>query len=175
MPLEVALTFNIGKDAKTMAKEIERKFLVKKSWQPKGKGEKIAQGYLCDDENKTVRVRIKGERGYLTVKSRTEGISRNEFEYEIPVEDAQKILLLCNKGVVEKTRYVENFGGFDWEIDVFAGANSPLVLAEIELPNEDTKFQKPDWAGEEVSLDSRYFNSYLSKHPYNKWENMEII
>ena len=143
--------------------EIERKFAVKKNWQPQGEGERIAQGYLTDDENKTVRVRLKGGRGFLTIKGKTQNISRQEFEYEIPAADAEKLLILCGEKVLAKRRYV-------CEIDVFEGANAPLVMAEIELPSEETVFIRPDWLGEELSFDKRYFNSYLAKVPYGSWK-----
>ena len=151
-----------------MATETERKFLVKDTWQPVGEGHRIAQGYLFSDENKTVRVRLMDTRGFLTVKGRTEGISREEFEYEIPAADAEKMLTLCSE-LVEKTRYVENVAGKTWEIDVFAGDNAPLILAEIELATAEESFDKPSWAGEEVSFDKRYFNAYLARCPYGAW------
>ena len=152
-----------------MGVEIERKFAVKKSWQPKDEGEVIAQGYLTKDTDKTVRVRLKGGRGFLTIKGKTENLMRQEFEYEIPVADAEKLLALCGDGVVSKRRHKETYDGFLWEIDVFDGKNAPLVMAEIELPTEDTKFSKPSWVGEELSFDKRYFNSYLAEHPFGTW------
>ncbi|WP_432647540.1 CYTH domain-containing protein [Mitsuokella sp.] len=152
-----------------MAVEIERKFLVKEGWQPKNAGVRIAQGYLSSVPERTVRVRIKGEKGYLTVKGKNQGISRAEFEYEIPVADAEAMLKLCEQPPVEKTRYLEKYEGHTWEIDIFAGANKGLRVAEIELPSEDTDFLKPAWAGMEVSGDARYYNSSLSLHPYQQW------
>lgn len=152
-----------------MAVEIERKFLVKEGWQPNSAGVRIAQGYLSAVPERTVRVRIKGEKGYLTVKGKNQGISRAEFEYEIPVSDAEAMLALCEQPPVEKTRYLEAYEGHTWEIDIFTGANEGLRVAEIELPSEDADFVKPDWAGEEVSGDARYYNSSLSRHPYQQW------
>lgn len=152
-----------------MAEEIERKFLVKEGWQPQNKGTRIAQGYLSSAPERTVRVRIRGSKGYLTVKGKNTGIRRAEFEYEIPLVDAEAMLALCETPPVEKTRYLEEYEGYTWEIDIFAGANAGLKVAEIELPAEDTAFKKPDWAGVEVSGDARYYNSSLSLHPYQQW------
>ena len=152
-----------------MAKEIERKFLVKEGYLPQGEGVSVSQGYLAEDETKTVRVRLMGERGFLTVKGRNKGIVRDEFEYEIPAEDARALLLLCGKRKLQKKRYRENFGGRLWEIDIFDGDNAPLVVAETELNRADETFDSPPWLGEEVSFDRRYFNSYLSEHPYKTW------
>ena len=153
-----------------MAMEIERKFLVDKNkWKPTVEGEKIAQGYLQYDVNKVVRVRIKGDKGYLTVKGKTDGISRLEFEYEIPVNDAEEMLVLCGGGVVEKIRYEIPFKGYVWEVDEFFGENEGLLMAEVEMKNADEKPQIPDWITEEVSNDKRYFNSYLSRNPFKSW------
>lgn len=153
-----------------MAAEIERKFLVKEGWRPQDEGVRIAQGYLSSVPERTVRVRIKGEKGFLTVKGRNEGIRRLEFEYEIPCADAEALLKLCEQPLIEKTRYLEEVGGFTWEVDVFAGDNVGLRVAEIELPAEDTPFEKPEWAGQEVSGDARYYNSSLIAHPYCLWK-----
>jgi adenylate cyclase len=153
-----------------MATEIERKFLVNKGlWQPIAKGKKIAQGYLQHDVNKVVRVRIIGEQGFLTIKGKNDGISRLEFEYEIPLVDAQELLLLCNKGVIEKTRYEVSFEGFLWEVDEFEGENGGLLLAEVELASISENPDLPHWIKEEVSNDKRYFNSYLSVNPFKSW------
>lgn len=153
--------------------EIERKFLVKPSWHPASSGEEIAQGYLSSVPERTVRVRIRGDRGYLTVKGKNGGMDaarRAEFEYEIPVADARAMLALCELGVIEKVRHVELAAdGHVWEIDVFHGANEGLVVAEVELGAEDEPFTRPDWLGEEVTGDARYYNSSLSKHPYTSW------
>lgn len=151
-----------------MAKEIERKFVVKNNlWNCK-EGEDIVQGYLSYRKEATVRVRIKKCRAYLTVKGATENITRNEFEYEIPIEDAIEMLKLCEKKI-EKTRYYEKAGEHTFEVDVFKGDNEGLIVAEIELKSEDEDFIKPDWLGEEVSDDARYFNSNLVNNPYKLW------
>jgi CYTH domain-containing protein len=152
-----------------LAKEIERKFLVLPAWRAKEQGEPIKQGYLCRAKERTVRVRLKGEQAYLTIKGMNHGIARLEFEYGIPVSDAEALLKLCERPLIEKTRYHEEADSLVWEIDVFHGDNDGLVVAEIELPSVDTKFVKPSWAGQEVSDDARYYNSSLSEHPYKEW------
>ena len=153
-----------------MGKEIERKFLVEgDAWKRAAQeGLPCRQGYLVADESKTVRVRIIGTRAFLTVKSKTSGISRSEFEYAIPVEDAESMLALCDQGV-EKTRYLILHEGMTWELDVFEGANRGLVMAEIELTEESQSFALPSWIGKEVSSDPRYYNACLSKHPFSTW------
>ena len=153
-----------------MAEEIERKFLVDASWRPQTAGTHIAQGYLCREPERTVRVRIRGDKGYLTIKGKNKGISRLEYEYEIPLKDAEELLKLCERPLVEKTRYLEDWGGFCWEIDVFAGENAGLVVAEIELPSPKTAFARPSWLSDEVSDDARYYNSNLIKMPYSQWK-----
>ncbi|SDP56115.1 adenylate cyclase [Selenomonas ruminantium] len=162
--------YNREERVMSMAKEIERKFLVRENWQPQNAGVDIAQGYLSTVPERTVRVRIKADRAFLTIKGRNEGISRPEFEYEIPVADAEELLQLAEQPVLRKKRYLEKHGGFLWEIDVFAGANVGLVVAEIELPTEDTVFSPPCWLGEEVSGDVRYYNANLIKTPYSLWK-----
>lgn len=153
-----------------MGQEIERKFLVKDGSWRSGAGTMIRQGYLRNEIEGTVRVRTKGERGFLTIKGRSEGISRLEFEYEIPVEDADQILdELCRKPLIEKIRYEIGLGGFIWEIDEFLGENAGLVVAEIELEAENQVFPKPDWLGKEVSGDFRYQNASLVLNPYRTW------
>ncbi len=153
-----------------MAEEIERKFLVRRGeWKPRGTGSRILQGYLCSVPERTVRVRIRDDRAYLAIKGKNDGIRRAEFEYEIPATDAEKLIGLCEQPVIAKRRYLEEYEGFVWEIDVFEGENEGLTLAEIELPSEDTAFPLPSWAGEEVSADSRYYNSNLQRHPYREW------
>lgn len=153
-----------------MAVEIERKFLIRNdSWKKDViKALECRQGYIISDRKRTVRVRMMGESGYLTVKGATSNISRMEFEYEIDKADASYMLMLCDN-LVEKTRHYIKHAGMTWELDVFAGANAGLVMAEIELESESQAFDLPDWAGEEVSGDERYFNSYLSRHPYSTW------
>jgi adenylate cyclase len=153
-----------------MGQEIERKFLVKGIAWRNGDGVSIRQGYLHNEVDGTVRVRTKGEHAYLTVKGSTSGITRLEFEYEIPLEEADQILdELCQKPLIEKTRYEVHVGRFKWEIDEFLGENAGLVVAEVELEDEDQEFPRPDWLGEEVSGDFRYQNANLVKHPYSKW------
>jgi len=156
-----------------MAQEIERKFLVKGDTWRTGHGTLIRQGYLHNEPDGTVRVRTKGERAYLTIKSGTTGITRLEFEYEIPIVEANQILNeLCQEPLIEKVRYETNLDGFTWEIDEFLGENAGLVVAEIELEDENQEFTKPDWLGDEVSEDMRYQNANLVKHPYSKWDKM---
>lgn len=157
--------------------EIERKFLVHKNlWKEIGKPEGvfIQQAYLLKEVEKNVRIRLKGEQGFLTIKGKTENLSRPEFEYEIPVEDAKKMIELFGKDIIEKIRYHITFEQYLWEVDVFFGNNLGLIVAEIELESEDSIFPKPDWIAKEVSHDSRYFNSNLSKHPYQAWEKKDL-
>ena len=155
-----------------MAVEIERKFIVDTSkWHPQAKGLDIRQGYICSEKGRTVRVRTKGEKAFLTIKGPNNGISRAEYEYEIPVEDANAMLdTLCAHPLIEKTRYIEEHFGQTWEIDIFFGDNEGLVMAEAELPSEDTPLTIPDWVIKEVSDDRRYFNSCLQKNPYKNWK-----
>lgn len=154
-----------------MTKEIERKFLIKRElWQPQNQGQEIRQGYLSLDPERTVRVRTKGAKGYLTIKGKNQGISRTELEYEIPYEEACQMLEeLCLRPLVEKTRYLEQHGQQLWEIDIFAGDNEGLAVAEAELPSEDTALALPNWIDREVSGETRYYNSSLIKLPYKKW------
>jgi adenylate cyclase len=153
--------------------EIERKFLVKDtSFKAAAFTENhIAQGYLSSVPERTVRVRIKGKKGFLTIKgiSNESGLSRFEWEKEIPVEEAEKLLLLCEKGVIDKTRFEVKSGNHVYEVDVFYKENEGLIIAEIELSSETETFEKPYWLGEEVTNDKRYYNSYLSKNPYKNW------
>ncbi|WP_445456127.1 CYTH domain-containing protein [Flavobacterium sp. HNIBRBA15423] len=153
--------------------EIERKFLVKSTAFMKEavKHNRIVQGYLSSHPERTVRVRIKGNNGYLTVKglSNETGMSRMEWEKEIPIEEAEQLLTLCEKEIIDKTRYEVIVGVHVFEVDVFAGENKGLVMAEIELSSEGEAFESPDWLGEEVTQDSRYYNSYLSKNPFVNW------
>ena len=154
-----------------MPTETERKFLVKQElWQlaQPEKGQVILQGYLHSREDLSIRVRLKGNKGYLTIKGKATGLSRPEFEYEIPRADAEEMLQLCNEKV-EKIRYRIPMENFCWEVDVFSGANEGLILAEIELQTEDQSFPRPDWLGEEVSFDSRYQNACLAKNPFRSW------
>ncbi|MFA6957013.1 MAG: CYTH domain-containing protein [Thermoanaerobaculia bacterium] len=154
-----------------MGKEIERKFLVRvDAWKPQGEGIHFKQGYLNSQKERVVRVRIEGTKAKLTIKGVTTGVTRSEFEYVIPVDDAAILLdQLCEKPLIDKHRHVELHGGKNWEIDVFHGDNEGLVVAEIELASEDEKLELPSWAGPEVSSDPRYFNSNLLKNPYSTW------
>lgn len=155
-----------------MGKEIERKFLVKgDSWREiAGKGTSYRQGYLSTVKERTVRVRTIDEKGYLTIKGLTVGVSRKEFEYEIPGSEADDMLTnLCEKPLIEKKRYKVALDGLTWEIDEFFGDNDGLIIVEVELTSEDQAFNKPAWVGEEVSGDPRYFNSNLTKHPFKNW------
>lgn len=154
-----------------MAKEIERKFLIDRNiWQPKDEGTVIHQGYLSLAPERTVRVRLKGDRGYLTIKGKNQGISRPELEYEIPLEDAQMMLSeLCLRPLVEKIRYVEVVDGQKWEIDIFSGDNEGLAVAEAELGSEEQDLFLPPWIAKEVSDDARYYNSNLIKCPFKSW------
>ncbi len=150
--------------------EIERKFLIKKNlWKPAGKGVEIKQGYLSVDPGRIVRVRIAGENAYMTIKGKPTGFTRPEFEYEIPKTEAEILLKMCLDFPVEKTRYKEKKDEVTWEIDVFSGENSGLIMAEVELTSEEQKVDLPEWVGEEVSYDYRYYNSWLSGNPYSKW------
>ena len=150
-----------------MPQEIERKFLLKNNdWKSLvSKSYSIQQGYLNSDPERTVRVRIKDDRGILTIKGKNEGISRLEFEYEIPIDEANQLMVLCKKPLIEKTRHIVIQDSFTWEIDVFRGSNEGLVLAEVELESESTEISTPEWIGQEVSHDSRYYNSSLAKNP----------
>lgn len=155
-----------------MGIEIERKFLVKsEAWRSMGSGVPLIQGYLAGSNQATVRVRIAGEKARLTVKGKVQNLTRQEFEYEIPVADAQAMMALCYPRVVEKTRYKIAFSDLIWEVDDFSGTNQGLVLAEVELSAPDQSVVLPDWVGQEVSDDPRYFNSYLAAHPYSTWSD----
>ncbi len=151
--------------------EIERKFLVNNNsfLDDFSRSNRIVQGYLSSQPERTVRVRIKGENGYLTIKGKSEGFSRYEWEKEIAIEDAEKLLQICEPGVIDKIRYDIIVGTHVFEVDMFYGENEGLVLAEIELQAEDEAFEKPNWLGQEVTEDIRYYNSYLSKNPYKNW------
>ena len=153
-----------------MPKEIERKFLVVSDGYKRSPRKYYKQGYLSVEPDKTVRVRVVGDKGFLTVKGRNNGISRTEYEYEIPAADANDMLdNLVKTGVIEKWRYVCVVDGKKWEVDEFLGDNAGLVVAEIELQSEDEPFTEPAWAGDEVSGDERYYNSSLSQNPYKNW------
>ena len=153
--------------------EIERKFLVNSDAFKNDALRKnhIAQGYLNSVPERTVRVRIKGDTGYLTIKGKSNetGLSRFEWEKEIPLAEAKALLLLCEKGIIEKNRYEVPVGKHLFEVDEFFGENEGLLLAEVELQSESEFFEKPHWLGEEVTQDQRYYNSYLSKNSFTSW------
>lgn len=154
-----------------MAQEIERKFLVSSdAWRELASGTNYRQGYLSTVKERTVRVRTIDDKGYLTIKGITVGATRAEYEYEIPADEANELLDdLCERPLIEKTRYKIPHGGLTWEVDEFAGDNQGLIVAEVELTDEDQEVALPDWAGEEVTGDPRYFNSNLIANPYSTW------
>ncbi len=155
-----------------MSQEIERKFLVKGEYKSQAvRSFRIVQGYLSSATGRTVRIRIKGDKGFITIKgqSNESGLSRYEWEKEIPLNEAEELLLLCEPGVIDKTRYEIPVGKHIFEVDEFYGENNGLTLAEIELETEDENYTKPVWLGEEVTGDRRYYNSWLTKEPYSKW------
>lgn len=155
-----------------MAQEIERKFLVAGNFKEYvSKATRITQGYLSSVPERTVRVRIKGEKGFITVKGigNDSGASRFEWEKEIPVADVQELLKICEPGVIDKTRYLVEVGSVVFEVDEFYGDNEGLIVTEVELNSEDQAFEKPEWLGEEVTGDKRYYNSMLMKNPYKNW------
>ena len=154
-----------------MGKEIERKFLVDKSRLPNNlEGTKYTQGYISITDSGIVRVRIKGDIAVITIKSAGLGISRDEFEYQIPMDDAKSLLELFNDGVIYKTRYEIVYEGKKWEIDQFHKENEGLWIAEIELQFENESFEIPKWVLEEVTGNEKYYNSYLSKHSFKSWK-----
>ena len=153
-----------------MAHEIEHKYLVDTNlWRPAGEGVAYRQGYLSSNKACVVRIRVAGDEAFLTVKGATEGISRLEFEYPIPVEDAEAMLKLVQGALIEKTRHKEPFAGRTWEIDVFHGDNEGLVVAEVEVEKADAAVTRPEWVLDEVSDDPRYYNNSLVTNPYRNW------
>lgn len=154
-----------------MGIEIERKFLVKSDeWRPLGKQIFYQQGYLLADKNRTIRIRTFDEKGFITIKGSSKGISRSEFEYEIPVEEAKMILeTLCEKPLIKKYRTKIKFNNLIWEVDEFIDENYGLIIAEVELEHENQKIKIPNWIGKEVSGDIKYNNSMLVKNPFTKW------
>lgn len=154
--------------------ETERKFLVRNdSYKQQAYIQKrITQGYLSSVPERTVRVRTKGDQGFLTIKGKSNesGTSRMEWEKEISVADAEQLLALCEKGVIDKIRHEVKVGNHVYEVDEFFGDNAGLVVAEIELADENEEFTKPEWLGEEVTGTERYYNAYLSRNPYNTWQ-----
>ena len=155
-----------------MAKEIERKFLVHpRKWSDLGPGLAIRQGYLCATKQSSVRVRTYGDRAFVTIKGTTSGLTRDEYEYEIPLADANEMLdHLCEHPPIEKTRYRIVYKGHTWEVDEFGGANKGLTVAEVELKDPKEHVELPDWIDREVSGDPRYFNSNLSSKPFSTWK-----
>ena len=156
-----------------MAKEIERKFLVNGDFKSEAfKSIRIIQGYLSSVPERTVRVRVKGDKGFITIKGigNASGITRFEWEKEIPVEDVKELLLICEPGVIDKTRYLVKAGEYTFEVDEFHGDNEGLIVAELELPDENAPFERPDWLGEEVTDDSCYYNAALSVNPFKTWK-----
>ena len=154
-----------------MPKEIERKFLViGEDWRKQITGIFYRQGYLFAEAKCTIRIRAGGGKGYLTIKGETHGAVRDEFEYEVPIKDANKLLAkFCNSPLIEKRRYKVKSGELVWEIDEFEGENKGLILAEAELTSEDQEIELPDWIGKEVTGDPKYYNVNLVKNPYSKW------
>lgn len=154
-----------------MGREIEKKFLItNEEWRGLAEGKHYCQGYLSTEKDRTVRVRTVGEKGFITIKGRNVRESRLEFEYEIPLGDARELLAeLCQKPLIEKTRYKIPFAGFTWEVDEFSGENKGLIFAEIELKYEGEPFPLPHWIGREVTDDPRYYNANLVNMPYPKW------
>ena len=155
-----------------MGVEIERKYLLKnKEWRARaGEGIEIRQGYLNSAKERTVRIRINGGVGLITVKGETINSTRKEYEYQIPIEDAEELLELCEKPIVEKTRFEIIHNQKVWEIDEFKGGNKGLIVAEIELEDENEELEFPLWIGEEVTSDPRYYNANLIAHPYSDWD-----
>ncbi len=155
--------------------EIERKFLVNGDYKSVAySSQKVVQGYMASNTGgRSVRIRIKGDKGYITIKGMTSqsGMTRFEWEKEISLEDAEQLLLLCDPGVIDKVRYLVRAGKHIFEVDEFHGENEGLVMAEIELRSEDETFEKPLWLGKEVTGDIRYYNSQLVLNPYTKWKN----
>lgn len=156
-----------------MAIEIERKFLIRgDDWRLLATGIVYRQGYLAAEVNCTVRVRVAGEQGFLTIKGASQGIGRAEYEYAIPLQDATEMLdTLCQRPLIEKTRYRIPWQGVVWEVDEFAGENQGLIIAEVELRDPDQALELPGWIGAEVSDDPRYFNSNLAKFPFSQWSH----
>jgi CYTH domain-containing protein len=154
-----------------MALEIERKFLVNiASWQPPASGTRYRQGYLSTEPGRSVRIRLAGERAWLTIKGKTVGMTRVEYEYAIPATDATDMLdHMCKRPLIEKTRYRVEVAGLVWEVDEFHGVNAGLLIAEVELADEQQHLELPDWVGREVTGDPRYYNASLADRPYCEW------
>jgi len=160
-----------------MALEIERKFLVKadsQSWVKLASASPIRQGYLCDDVKRSVRIRIAGQTAFLTIKGQSEGMTRHEFEYAIPLEDAEHLLTMCVHSIIIKTRYTLNIGGLIWEIDKFHHDNKGLIIAEVELDHVEQHIPLPEWIDSEVTDDPRFYNLALCQHPFNLWVKTKL-
>jgi CYTH domain-containing protein len=155
-----------------MGLEIEKKYLVKDtSWKQQAKGVHYRQGYLSSNPERTVRVRTLENKAFLTIKGISAGAVRSEYEYEIPFTEALELLTqLCEKPIIEKIRYKITYKGLIWEVDEFSGENQGLLVAEVELTNEQQEIELPPWVGEEVTTDTRYYNANLIKHPFTKWQ-----
>ncbi len=159
-----------------MAQEIERKFLVRGDFRSEAvKITRITQGYISSVPERSVRIRIKGEKGFITIKGEPDisGIARYEWETEIPQTEAEELLKVCEPGVIDKMRYEIIRGRHTWEVDEFTGENAGLIVAEIELSSEDEQFDRPDWLGAEVTGDTRYFNSMLIRTPFSRWQDKD--
>lgn len=159
------------KDKRAMPVETERKFLVKGTqWRSAARRATLKQGYISNDARVAVRIRIADDQAFLTIKGAKSGISRLEYEYSIPVADAEELLAsLCLKPIIEKVRYTLDYSGLEWIVDEFAGENAGLIVAEVELEREDQPIDMPEWVGEEVTDDPRYLNANLVKAPYRMW------
>lgn len=156
----------------SMSQEIERKFLVKGGYKSFAvRSNRIVQGYLSSVSGRTVRIRIKDDKGFITIKGKSNesGLSRYEWEKEIPLNEAYELLKLCEPGAIDKTRYEIPVGNHTFEVDEFYGDNEGLTLAEVELESENESYVKPDWLGAEVTGDRRYYNSCLTQHPFKEW------
>ena len=156
-----------------MSQEIERKFLVKDEYKSLAvRSHRIVQGYLSSVSGRTVRIRIKGDKGFITIKGKSNesGLSRYEWEKEIPLDEANELLKLCEPGAIDKTRYEIPVGNHTFEVDEFYGDNEGLTLAEVELESENESYMSPDWLGEEVTGDRRYYNSCLTQRPFKEWK-----
>ncbi len=152
-----------------MTLEIERKYLVKPELlELPNEGKKLVQGYVWSDPDKSLRIRIAGEKAMITIKTGTNPLSRSEFEYQIPMKDANELLALC-ESKIDKTRYLIKFEDLLWEVDIFEGKNKGLIVAEVELSSEDQEISLPNWIDKEVTKDSKYLNVELIKHPFSKW------
>ena len=153
-----------------MSIEIERRFLVQgDAWRALAQPQTLQQGYMKVDKECSIRVRIVGEQAWLTIKGFISDVSRHEFEYPVPLAHAQTMLAEMCPFKLEKHRYAIEYGGFVFDVDEYFGDNAPLIVAEIELPDENTPFAKPEWLGAEITADGRFSNAYLSKHPYSTW------